>query len=338
MADKKPNVFPPANTAQGDPHANNDKLNEAQQEMMRRTEEQIRLRDEALLNQTPPAPEANSYEQIAQTTVAPPQVAPPQPMIPTPAVDVEFNALMMPKWDASYDMIPLPSKGKTYKGVKANVKVAYMTGSDENILTSANLLESGDFLKVLISRNLLEPNLKYEDLLLGDRNAIMIWLRGSSFGNMYSMTVIGNDGVAEEVEYDLNDLEYIYMEKEPDENGYFDFECPQSKDVIKYRYLTVRDEEAIEAQIEKDDEAKSQVNHRSSYTLQRQIVTANGNSDPTFLIKYIDEMRLGDIRAFRKFYDDNESGVNLKIEVRTSGGESVSTFLPFNFNFFWSNS
>jgi len=350
MADKKPNVFPttettPVETPEAPTQHVSDAEMSASQEMLKRTEQQLKEREAAL--NTPKidaAPiEALNYNQLADLS----QKVTKEAMANHPAmqtavvpepVDTELSSLLSPKWDSAYDMIPLPSKAKTYKGVKSSVKVAYMTGSDENILTSANLLESGDFLKVLVSRNLLEPNLKYEDLLVGDRNAIMIWLRGSSFGNMYPITIINDDGVAEEVEYDLNGLKYIYMDIDPDENGYFDFTCPQSGDVLKYRYLTVRDEDAIEAQIEEDDENGVQVNRRATYRLQRQIVTINDNSDVTYISKRIDDMRLGDIRAFRKFYDENESGVDLKIEVLTAGGKSVKTFLPFNFNFFWSKS
>lgn len=350
MSDKKPKVFPSsgANPEQpqqiGQPNVTSGEMNAAQ-EMLRRTEEQMKAREETLRNsaELQAAPiEALSYEQLAQAKAKGMAGAPTAPVAVAQVTETtrhtkEVEELSKPKYDSPYDVIPLPSKGKMYKGVKSSIKVAYMTGSDENILTSANLLESGDFLKVLISRNLLEPNLKYEDLLLGDRNAIIIWLRGSSFGNMYPITVIDSKGVAEEVEFDLNDLKYIYMEMEPDENGHFDFKCPQSGDDIKFKYLTVRDEDAIEAQVEEDEANKLAVNHRSSYTLQMQIASVNGNYDEEFIAKYIDNMRLGDVRAFREYYNNNESGVDLNIRVETAGGEALKTFLPFNLNFFWVN-
>ena len=39
--------------------------------------------------------------------------------------------------------------------------------------------------EILINRKILEPDLRYEDLLVGDRNAIMIWLRATGYGEMY---------------------------------------------------------------------------------------------------------------------------------------------------------
>jgi hypothetical protein len=251
------------------------------------------------------------------------------------AVDKPVFDVVTPKWDSPFDLIPLPSRGKTYKGVKSSIKVSYMTGSDEDILTSANLLESGTFLEVLLTRNILEQNLKYDELLLGDRNAIMIWLRGTAFGTDYPITIINQKGEAEDSIFDLNTLEYIYLDEEVDSDGLCTFTSPSTGDVIKFKFLTVGDEKIIDAKLEDDSNNKVAINHKASYTLERQIVSVNGNSEPKYLSSYISNMRLGDIRAFRKNYDSKESGVNLNIEVRTAGGMSVKTFLPFNLNFFW---
>jgi hypothetical protein len=83
-------------------------------------------------------------------------------------------------------MLSLPSLGKTYRNKKPNVRLGYMTTADENILTSPNLLQSGEFFNVL---KILEPDLRYNDLLVGDRNAIMIWLRATGYGEMYPVTL-----------------------------------------------------------------------------------------------------------------------------------------------------
>jgi len=357
MVDKKPNVFPTGGAPNGQPNqapapvpAVTQGEMSAAQEMLERTQVQLKAREEALRNspelQVAPI-EALSYEQLAQaqsmaqpvhqTMMTPPIIEVDKKLLEVDKLEREVEVLSRPKWESAFDVIPIPSKGKTYKGVKSSIKVAYMTGSDENILTSANLLESGNFLKVLISRNLLEENLKYDDLLLGDRNAIIIWLRGSSFGNIYPITIVNNKGVAEDFDFDLNDLKYIYMEKDPDENGCFDFTCPQSGDLLKYRYLTVRDEDFIEESITRDEKTNSPINHRSTYTLQRQIAAINGDTNVEVVHKAINNMRLADLRAFRTFYNENESGVNLNIKVQTGGGDTVSTFLPFNLNFFWTN-
>ena len=114
--------------------------------------------------------------------------------------------LSQPQYNMSFDLIPLPSEGKIYRSKKANVKVAYLTTSDENILTSPNLLQSGEFLEILINRKLLERDLRYRDLHVGDRNAIMLWIRATGYGEMYPVTLYDENNEPFETEINLNNL------------------------------------------------------------------------------------------------------------------------------------
>ena len=252
-----------------------------------------------------------------------------------PDLTEKHGGMMTPKWDSPYDLIPLPSKGKLYKGVKDKVKVSYMTGSDENILTSPNLIESGDFLEILMTRNILEENLNYNDLHIGDRNAIMIWLRGTAFGNMYPVSIYSKTGEIIEEVVDLSELKYIPLGAEPDANGLFDFTCPKSGNALKFKFLTVGDEAYIEGTLVEEQESGFEINNRSTHTLNRQIVSVDGNDDSAFIDKFISDMRLTDIKAFRAYVDEIESGIDLKIEVKAAGGDTVTTFLPLNLKFFW---
>jgi hypothetical protein len=61
----------------------------------------------------------------------------------------------------------------------------------------------------------------------------------------------------------------------------------------------------------------------------------NGDFNSDTVKKSIENMRIGDIKAFRTYVDNIESGIDLKVQVRTSGGESVPTFLPIESSFFW---
>lgn len=318
MSDSRPNVFPNKGGEVNKvvPEGSNIPAGElaALEEMRRRTE-----------------------EQLAQRKGNPVPVA--EPVISTEAVvsekKVEYSPLAEPKWGAPYDLVPLPSKGKLYKGVRDVVKVSYMSGSDENILTSPNLVQSGKFLEVLIRRNLLEENLDYRDLHVGDRNAIMIWLRSTAFGNMYPISVYNSKGEVESMDFDLSTLKMIDLSVEPDADGLFDFTCPVSGDRLKFKFMTVGDEEDVEELLAKETESGVDVNNRSTYTLQRQIVSVNGDSDSERVRSYVNNMRIGDIKAFRTYVNNIESGIDLQVQIRTSGGESISTFLPINVNFFW---
>jgi len=323
MSDTKPNVFPQGGDKK--PVENTEPvvgIYEIPEEQRKAAEELKRRADEEVAARKAAMEAAKVVEQ-------------PKPVVQPEVKKVEYSPLAEPKWDAAFDLVPLPSKGKLYKSVRESVKVSYMTGSDENILTSPNLVQSGKFLEILISRNLLEPNLKYKDLHVGDRNALMIWLRASAFGNIYNVSVYNDDYELVEGEVDLSELKYKQLGAEPDENGLFDFKCPVSGDDLKFKFLTAGDEDEIEAKLAEETKNGVEVNNRSTYTLHKQIVGVNGDFNSVNVKKFIENTRIGDIKAFRKYIDNIESGIDLQVQVRTSGGKSISTFLPIESNFFW---
>jgi hypothetical protein len=342
--------------------------------MRQRTEEQIRLRDEQLRKNVENTQQyQNSFNSASERTQQPYQQQPQQtyqqqqqqqyqeqpqyqeppqkvilksePKSPISSIDTSkltmnksdlyIQQLSQPQYNAAFDVIPLPSEGKLYKNKKPNVKVAYMTTADENILTSPNLLQSGEFLEILINRKLLEPDLRYNDLHVGDRNAIMLWLRATSYGEMYPITMYDEDGNPFESEVDLNSLKTIKLSQEPDAEGYFDFYLPLSKAQIKFKLLTVGDLDTIERLVMEDEKNEIPVSNLNTYRLERQLVEVNGNRDKNFIKDFIEKMRIKDSKELKNYIEKIDCGVDLSIEVKTPRGESISTFLPLNLRFFW---
>ena len=322
-----------------------------------RNDELIKQRDAALqknLEQT------QKYQQMAQeandrrndyTNKEPmnnqPQGYTPQPTYtqpvqnfsePLPNINPYILELSQPNYNAPFDVIPLPSKGKTYRNKKESVRVAYMTTADENILTSPNLLQSGEFLSVFINRKILDPNLRYQDLLMGDRNAIMIWLRATGYGEMYPITVLDDNNEVFDVEFNLNDLKIKELGAEPDEEGLFDFEFKLSKSHIKFKLLTMGEIEAVERIILKEKEDGVPVNNQTIYFMERMIVQANGSRDKGYIKDFVASMRINDAKDFNEYVEEIDCGVDMNITVGTPGGSPVDTFLPLNFKFFWPNS
>jgi hypothetical protein len=384
MSEKRPNVFPnsqgnkPQNTQEEQPKVQVDsdyetkKLEVAEEvylssmnetgmaavdAMRKRTEEQIRLRNEALKKNEE---NIQSYQdKIAQVERSEPirQTEPVKTVLATenkPVLKSEINEnyntnlnlsmnmsneqikqISEPQYNAAFDLLPLPSEGKLYKNKKSSVKVAYMTAADENILTSPNLLESGEFLEILINRKLLEPNLRYKDLHIGDRNAIMLWLRATSYGEMYPVTLLDKNNSPFDTEIDLSALKVKKLNIEPDDEGYFGFKLPVSKSNIKFKLFTVGDVMDIEAMIEMDTKNESIVNNTLTYTLEKHIVDIDGNRDRGYIKDFIQNMRIRDSKELREYINSIDCGVDLEIEARTPGGESVKTFLPLNLGFFW---
>jgi len=246
--------------------------------------------------------------------------------------------LSQPDFNTAFDVIPLPSQGKTYRNRKPNIKLSYMTTADENILTSPNLLQSGEFLKILINRKILETDLRYNDLLIGDRNAIMIWLRATSYGEEYPITVLDELDDPFDTEVNLNDLKIKKLTVDPDDEGLFTFVLPISKSTIKFKLLTCGDVDEIETIIAKEKEDGIVVNNANTYRLEKMIVEYNGNRDRNDISEISKSLRIGDSKAFNKYIESIEPGVDLNITVQTPRGGSIETFLPLNIKFFWPDS
>ena len=239
-----------------------------------------------------------------------------------------------------FDVIPLPSKGLLYPGQNGMVKVEYLTAMDENILTSQNLIKSGKVLEYLLERKIKESPVPMEDLLVGDRNAIMIWLRATGYGEMYPVKLT-DPGSGVEFDYEINLSELKNKELpdgvEPDERGEFSFELPKSKMKIKFKLLTVGDEKSIMSRAEKYEKAtKSQVSNMLTYRLQAQIKEIDGNRDINYIQQYVNVMPAFDSLKFREYSDSIEPGIDMSVEVEGPTG-TFQAPVAIGLNFFWPN-
>ncbi len=374
MSDKRPNVFPTqeqisqANET-GEKIANqlaeqenvqqvygSEQEQKAAEEMRRRTEEQIKMREEQLrkneeiarqMDERRSRQSKETLPYVQQPVKSePPNVPPVDPPNfnnndnsddkPKKVDDSYIRSISQPQMNQPFDVIPLPSEGKLYPRRNKTVKVSFMTTADENILTSPNLMESGEFLEILINRKLLEPDLRYKDLLPGDRNAIMIWLRATGYGEMYPILVYDEKEEVFETEVNLSDLKQIPLNVEPNSEGLFDFQLPISKSNIVFKMLTVGELEELGKTVEATKDLP--VNEEATLILEAQIVAVDGNRDRDFIKNFVRNMRVGDAQKLRDYFDKIECGVDMNLTVRTPGGGSVETFLPFTPKFFWPNS
>ena len=146
-----------------------------------------------------------------------------------------------------YDVVKLPSKGQCYRSKKDYVTVGYLTAFDENMILSPNLYKNGKFIDYLLKAKVFDSDINPEDLTKGDRDAIVLWLRATGYGNEYPI-VVTDDATGREFEttVDLSTLNYKPFKLKGDVNGYFDFVLPNSKDIIKFKFLTVRDLDLLE--------------------------------------------------------------------------------------------
>jgi len=244
----------------------------------------------------------------------------------------------VPNFEVPFDEIELPSKGLLYPNKQSKVKVEYMTASDENILTSQNLIKNGRVLDVLLERKIKDKTLPLSNLLVGDRNAIMIWLRATGYGEMYPVKLTDPDtGIEFDYEVNLSQLKTKELTVEPDEKGLFSFELPKTKKKIKFKLLTVADEnDIIKTSDARQKAYKDGINTTLTYRLFKQIKEIDGNTDPNFIQKFIENMPILDSLEFRRYSDEIEPGIDMTMEVEGPAG-NFRTPITIGLNFFWPN-
>ena len=138
-----------------------------------------------------------------------------------------------------YDVIQLPSNGQCYKSKIDRVPVAYLTAYDENIITSPNLYKDGLVIDFLLKNKIVNKDINVDDLVSGDADAIILFLRATSYGPDFPI-VVQDPETGEQIEtsVDLTTLKPKEFKLKGDENGHFEFVTPLRKDTIKFRYLT----------------------------------------------------------------------------------------------------
>ena len=240
--------------------------------------------------------------------------------------------------EPAHDLIALPSQGKFYKSKKSTVKVAYLTASDENILTSPNLLQNGKVIDVLLDRKIIDQEIKSGQLLSGDKNAVLFFLRATGYGEMYPVELTDpKTGQKFETEIDISQFSAKEISIEPDESGECEFTLPKAKSKIKFKYLTSDEDEKL---VREDDARRKKLGQAAisqllTMRLASQIMEIDGIRDRVQIQMFVDNMSVMDSGALRKYINDNEPGLDLNISIEAPSGEFFFGELPITSKFLW---
>ena len=231
-----------------------------------------------------------------------------------------------------HDVIKLPSKGRFYKQKKESIKVGYLTAQDENTLMSPNNGKEG-IIYTLLRQKIYEPGFNINDMLDCDVQAVLIFLRNSSFGPQYNLTV--TDPATQrtfETTIMLDSLDYIDSEESPDSDGLFTYNLPKSNKVVKFKLLTIGDQKEIDKFV--SQYPKGMVAPISTKRLEKQIVEIDGNRELSSIVKFISQMPISDAKDFRKFANKCEPKIDLQKVIQTPSGEKVTIDVAFGVEFF----
>ena len=231
-----------------------------------------------------------------------------------------------------HDVVPLPSQGLFYANKKKSVKVGYLTAQDENLLASVNM-GTTNVIGQLLKSKIYEPDIKIDDLLPGDVESILIFLRNTAFGPKYKISSIDPQTSKRfESEIELSELNIKQTESKPGVDGYFETKLPMSDDVVKLRLLTYGEESLIDSEL--DLYPDGMIAPKVTRKLESYIVSINGSSDREQIVKYIQMMPIRDSQFIRKFINDSEPRLDLKKQVIAPSGERVDTSVSFGVEFF----
>ena len=232
-----------------------------------------------------------------------------------------------------HDVVKLPTGGVFYKSKKKSVKVGYLTASDENILLASDPSVKNDIILTLLRRKIFEPDLKPEELLFGDIEAILIFLRNSSFGPEYTLQLSDpNSGEKFEVTIVLEELNISNTKVKPEPEGYFNVELPKSKFKAKIKPLSYT--EILELEELDKKYPKGHVAPKETTRLSKMIAELNGSTDKALIFQEIENLPLVDSKYIKNFIQENEPRIDLNRSVIAPSGSKVDFRINFGVEFF----
>ena len=250
-------------------------------------------------------------------------------------MEQDIYAAGQAEFNLPHDVIQLPTQGKFYKSKKKSIKVGYLTAADENILAEVDYRKNVNegIILPLLRNKIYERDLRPEELLDGDIEAVLLFLRNTSFGPEYRVTAI--DPVTDErfsATILLDELNYKKTDVEPDENGYLQTVLPITKKTVTLKLLNVLD------RIEIDRIVKSYPSERTAPVvttkLLKHIVAIDGDEDRNKISVFVEQMPISDSKYIRRFILDNEPRLDLSKEVIAPSGEKVVIDITFGVEFF----
>jgi hypothetical protein len=239
------------------------------------------------------------------------------------------------------EMVSLPSKGLLYPKesplAKGEIEMKYMTAREEDILTNANYIKQGTVIDKLLQALIITP-IDYDELLIGDKNAILVAARILGYGAEYEFKYTNSQGDEIEAKVDLSKLKEKTIDETLLKKGVneFSLDLPKSGNVVTFKLLTHGDEKKIDAEIK----GLKKVNPNSSpdvtTRLKHMITSVNGSREQKEIRNFVDGFLLApDARALREYYTKTQPDIEMKFipEDDSYTGEGIN--IPISLNFFW---
>jgi hypothetical protein len=231
------------------------------------------------------------------------------------------------------ETIDLPSKGLVYPEghplSSGTIELKYMTAKEEDILTNTTLIQNGTVLDKLLE-SLIITKVNFSDLLIGDKNAILVAARILGYGKDYNFKYLGQNYTV-----DLSLLE----PKPLDESLYvkgqneFEFTLPSTGTRLTFKLLTHGDELKISQEIESLKKLNKTASPDLSTRLKHMILSVEGSYEKKDIREFVDNYFLArDSKAFREHIRDLQPDLDLTFFPERS---ETRVDIPIGIGFFW---
>lgn len=242
-----------------------------------------------------------------------------------------------PTFNFPTEEVELPSKGLVYPEdsplASGKIVMKYMTAKEEDIITNQNYIQKGTAINHLLDALIVTPGIKQDDLVTGDKNAILIAARILGYGSNYKFEYLGDT-----VEVDLSSLEnkeidYSLIEGRTNE---FEFTLPHTQTPITFRLLTGKIEKQIEAELKGLAKINKVKSAEMSTRMKHLIASVNGDSDRKTVRQFVDTTLLArDAKALRDHIAKMQPDIDIKFDYEDYNGEIVEREIPITSGFFF---
>jgi len=237
------------------------------------------------------------------------------------------------KFKLPTETVELPSRGLLYPEdselAKGTIEIKYMTAKEEDILTNQSYIRNGTVLDKLL-KSIIVSKINFDDLLIGDKNAIMVAARILGYGADYKFDYLG-----EEYTVDLSQLENKEIKKElfTSRTNEFTFTLPHSKNTITFKLLTHKDEQDINRELNGLKKINKDSSPELTTRLKYIITSVEGNRERKDIRDFVDNYLLAkDSRALREHLKELQPDVDLSF-FPSEGGNRIN--IPIGISFFW---
>jgi hypothetical protein len=241
------------------------------------------------------------------------------------------------KFKVPTETIELPSQGLLYPEShplsSGKLEMKYMTAREEDILTNSAYIKQGTVIDKLL-QSLIVTKFDYNDLLVGDKNSLMIAARVLAYGKDYEFNY---DGTEQKVDLSLLNPKPVSPELKASKGAnMFNYTLPDSGNVITFKLLTHGDEQKIDAEVKGLKKLNKDASNEGIVRLCHMIIAVNGDSETKSIRDFVNNYLLAkEARAFRQYYASISPDIDLTTSVTNSRGAEEDIEVPITINFFW---